>query len=115
MIKGIIIEGSDCSGKTTLIEALKDRLGHLDWQIINVGHEPTNQFDRYMSLYINSDKVIFDRGHFSEIVYGHLWRGGHGMSHQECSLLDQYVFGNFLVVFAHAPEEVLKTRYHARS
>jgi hypothetical protein len=68
-----------------------------------------------MSLYINSDKVIFDRGHFSEIVYGHLWRGGHGMSNQECSLLDQYVFNNFLVVFAHAPKEVLKARYHARS
>jgi thymidylate kinase len=115
MIKGIIIEGSDCSGKTTLIDELKKRLSYSGWDIINLGHENRDQFKRYMNWYINSDKAIFDRGHFSEIVYGDLWRGGHGMSTKEIDALNEYVFNNFLVVFAYAPEDVLKQRYHSRS
>ncbi len=65
--------------------------------------------------YINVHKSIFDRGHFSEIVYGDLWRGGHGMSAQEIDALNEYVFNNFLVIFAYAPEDILKKRYHSRS
>ncbi len=115
MIRNIIVEGSDCSGKTTLIDALHDRLSHLGWNIINLGHEDGDQFKRYMNSYVNAHKAIFDRSHFSEMVYGDLWRGGHGMSTQEISDLNDYVYSNFLVVFAYAPENILKERYHSRS
>jgi thymidylate kinase len=115
MIKGIIVEGSDCSGKTTLIDALQDQLSHSGWEVVNLGHEDGGQFKRYMNSYIHADKAIFDRGHFSEIVYGGLWRGGHGMSTQEVNALTEYVFNNFLVIFAHAPEDILIQRYYSRS
>lgn len=68
-----------------------------------------------MNSYVHAHKAIFDRGHFSEIVYGDLWRGGHGMSTQEIDALNDYVYSNFLVVFAYAPEDILKERYHSRS
>ena len=115
MIKGIIIEGSDCSGKTTLVRALKSPLSHSGWDVADLGHKNGNPFDRYIDHYVNSNKVIFDRGHFSEVVYGNLWRGGHGMSEWEHSFLDEYVLNNFLVIFAHAPEKILKERYNSRS
>ncbi|MBY0110171.1 MAG: hypothetical protein K2X90_03615 [Candidatus Babeliaceae bacterium] len=114
-IKGIVVEGTDCSGKTTLMDVLKSRLCHLGWDIVNLGHRDGNQFDRYMSHYLHADKVIFDRGHFSEIVHGNLWRAGHGMSTKEVNDLNEYVFTNFLVIFVHAPEEILKERYYARA
>ncbi len=114
MIKGIIVEGSDCSGKTTLINILHGHLSHSGWNIVNLGHEDGDQFERYMNSYMRADKAIFDRGHFSEIVYGDLWRGGHGIKTQKVDALNEYVFKNFLVIFVHAPEEVLKERYCSR-
>jgi len=113
-IKGIVVEGTDCSGKTTLMDALKNRLCYLGWDVVNLGHRDGNQYNRYISQYLKADKVIFDRGHFSEIVHGDLWRGGHGMSTKEVNNLNEYVFRNFLVVFVHAPEEILKERYYSR-
>jgi len=115
MIKGIIIEGSDCSGKTTLVRALKSPLSHSGWDVADLGHKNGNQFDRYMDQYVNANKVIFDRGHFSEVVYGDLWRGGHGMNEWERLFLDEYALNNFLVIFAHAPEKMMKERYNSRS
>ena len=115
MIKGIIVEGCDCSGKTTLVNALKVPLSRSGWDIAVLGHREEPQFDRYMRAYTNADKVIFDRGHFSEIVFGNLWRGGTALSLWEQSFLNTYVFENFLVIFVQAPASILKDRYNARS
>lgn len=114
MIKGIIVEGSDCAGKTTLIQSLKVSLSHSGWDISILGHREVPQFDRYMKAYTNANKVIFDRGHFSEIVYGDLWRGGNAIGSWEQSFLNSYVFENFLVIFVQAPIKTLKERYSAR-
>ncbi|MHA7877900.1 MAG: hypothetical protein ACX93T_03195 [Bacteroidota bacterium] len=46
---GIIIEGSDCSGKTTLVNRLRSQLSPQGWYSLSVSHRSMNQFDRYFN------------------------------------------------------------------
>ncbi len=115
MRKGILIEGCDCSGKSTLVRALKSRLFTKGWDVLDVGHRPGRQLDRYLEIYVNADRVILDRGHFSEIVYGDLWRNGEHFADWEKAFLDKYLFDHFVVVRAEAPIPVLVERHLARN
>jgi thymidylate kinase len=112
--KGIIVEGSDCSGKSSLVKRLKTTLSFDGWDVIDLGHKTGDQFNRYMNLYLRSDKVILDRSHFSEIVYGNLWRGGRHFVPWQLDIINEYVLDNFLVVLTYANVELLMQRYHDR-
>ncbi len=112
--KGILIEGGDCSGKSTLVKTLKSRLFTKGWDVLDVGHRGGAQLERYLKLYVNADRVVLDRGHFSEIVYGDLWRQGEHFAIWEKEFLDRYVFEYFIVVRAEAPLPLLLERYKAR-
>jgi len=114
-IKGIIVEGCDCSGKTTLIKTLKVVLCEFGWDVMDLGHKEGNQFDRYMHTYAQADGVLFDRAHFSEIVYGDAWRQGKHFNSWERNFLDQFAFEKFIVIFTQVPSETLKKRYQERS
>jgi thymidylate kinase len=114
-IRGIIIEGCDCSGKSTLVKTLKTELSEFGWDVADLGHRDGNQFDRYMKTYVNADRVLFDRGHFSEIVYGDVWRQGKHFSTWERTFLDQFAFEKFIVIFTQVPPETLTARYQERS
>ncbi|MFH1831594.1 MAG: hypothetical protein ABH827_02210 [bacterium] len=115
MIKGIIVEGCDCSGKTTLIKTLKAKLSWFGWDLASLGHQDVNQFDRYMGQYIFADKIVFDRAHFSECVYSDVWRGGCSFQDWELQSLNKYVYEHFIVILTHVSPEVLKKRYQERS
>ena len=115
MKKGIVIEGCDCSGKSTLVRALKSRLFTKGWDVLDIGHRPGAQLERYLKLYVNADRIIFDRGHFSEIVYGDLWREGKHFVDWEKEFLDRYLFEHFVVVRAEAPLAILLERYKTRN
>lgn len=114
MIKGIIIEGTDCSGKSTLVDHLKAELSRSGWDSYDLGHKKGDQFHRYLEVYANADRIVFDRGHFSEVVYGNLWRDGVHFSKWQLDYLNRLAYGEFIVIFVHAPEEVLVDRYKKR-
>lgn len=111
---GIIIEGSDCSGKTTLVNRLRSQLSPQGWYSLSVSHRIANQFDRYLTKYLDDEHIIYDRSHFSEIVYGELWRGHAGFTDWQRQFLNDFVLNNFVVVLAQAPGAVLNKRYKAR-
>ncbi len=113
-IKGIVVEGVDCSGKSTLIRHLKSELSRHGWDVCNLSHRDGDQFERYMWQYVNANRILFDRAHFSEIVYGNEWRKGNHFSDAERKLLDKYVFENFLVIFVSSSETELRNRYKSR-
>ncbi len=113
--RGVIVEGADCSGKTTLVERLKAELSIAGWDVLYMGHKPGDQLKRYMRTYLEADGLLLDRGHFSEVVYGDLWRGGRHFADWERTLLDDVVRENFIVVLCTAPATVLRERYHARN
>lgn len=111
-IGAILIEGPDCSGKTTLVEQLKNALR---WDSKALHHKSGDQFLRYMKEYIQQEQVIFDRGHYSEWVYSQLWRGGNPFSPDEKKLLDQFCRQRMLLIFTCPPLEVMTERYLQRS
>ena len=113
-IKGILVEGVDCSGKSTLIKKLDNILSRYGWDSIDLRHRKGNQFDRYLYTYTNNPYSLFDRGHFSEHIFGNIWRGASSFSQSELEWLNKLISENFLVVFAHAPEEILIKRYNNR-
>ena len=108
----ILVEGPDCSGKTTLVERLKNEL---HWDAKSLHHLKGNQFRRYLREYALSEQIVFNRGHFSEIVYGRLWRDGNPFSTEEHHILDGICRQNMIVILASPPLEVLQQRYQQRN
>ena len=108
----ILVEGPDCSGKTTLVERLKNEL---HWDAKSLHHLEGNQFKRYLREYALQENIIFNRGHYSEIAYGQLWRGGNHFSKEERKILDGLSNENMIIVFASPPLEILQQRYQQRN
>ncbi len=107
----ILIEGPDCSGKTTLVERIKNEL---QWDAKSLHHLEGNQFKRYLKEYALQEKIVFNRGHFSEIAYTKLWSRGNSFSKEQQQILDNLCNQNMLVIFANPPLTVLQERYLQR-
>jgi len=112
MIRKIIIEGPDCSGKSTVVERIKNKLR---WDSKSLHHLEGDQFSRYLTEYALADKVVFDRSHFSEMVYGALWRGGSPFTDLEEHVLEFLAQKDAIIIFACPSVELLEERYQARS
>ncbi|KKL55753.1 hypothetical protein LCGC14_2252300, partial [marine sediment metagenome] len=69
---GVIVEGCDGSGKTTLIRALRDKF---HWPVVHVV-QPGNPDILQMMKLIGCAPVIFDRFHWSPVAYGAALREG---------------------------------------
>ena len=108
----ILIEGPDCSGKTTLVERLKNEL---HWDAKSLHHVKGNQFKRYLREYALQEQTIFNRGHYSEAAYGELWRGADPFSPEEKNILDQICRQNMIIIFACPSLEILQQRYQQRN
>lgn len=108
----ILVEGPDCSGKSTLQNLLKNKL---KWDSISLHHKKGNQFNRYLRAYANYSKTIIDRGHISEMVYSELWRDGNSINKKERDLLKNLIELNTLVIFCCPDLKVLETRYKKRN
>jgi thymidylate kinase len=112
MIKRILIEGPDCSGKSTALDRIKNVLR---WDAKSLHHRDGNQFQRYIKEYCSAENIVFDRGHFSESVYGQMWRDGNPFSKEEFEFLNFYLQNEGLIIFALPSEETLINRYRARN
>jgi len=111
MIKRILVEGPDCSGKSTAIDRIKNAL---KWDAKSLHHREGDQFNRYIKEYCSADNTVFDRGHFSEAVYGQMWRGGNPFSEEEFTILNRYSQKEGLIIFAIPSEKTLIERYTTR-
>ncbi|MBU9834762.1 hypothetical protein J1786_08040 [Rahnella sp. L72c] len=111
-IKGIIIEGVECSGKTTLINEIRSNLVPFD--CIMLGHQDGEQFDRYMREYMFNNGVIFNRSHYSEAVYSQLWKRPNPFTVQEKDVLDSYLSKNYITLLCTADKKILAERYLKR-
>lgn len=107
----ILIEGPDCSGKSTVVERLKNMLR---WDSKSLHHRPGSQFQRYLKEYVHQEKVVFDRGHISECVYGQLWHRCVPFSNEEKTLLDSLCKKQILIIFACPHIDLMKNRYKKR-
>jgi len=111
--RNIVIEGTECTGKTTLIDELSRKIR--EWDIKYLPHRSGNQFKRYAWEYLMNEHTIFNRSHLSEVVCGNLWRNGPGMSEAELTALNQLLEQDCLVVFADADLAVIAERFSKRN
>lgn len=102
MIRGIIVEGIDCGGKSTLIQSIKFKLKRLGgYDVKSLEHKNyVNQFRRYLYEYASNDKIIFDRSHFSEVVFGKFLRNEISFSKTELKILNEIVKLEFITILA---------------
>jgi hypothetical protein len=110
-IKRIIIEGPDCSGKSTLVERIKNTL---KWDARFLRHKDGDQFSRYLTEYASAENVVFDRSHFSENVYSKLWRGGSPFSSRQKKILNSICQESTLIILACPSKKTLEERYLSR-
>ena len=112
--RGIIVEGPDCSGKSSLVRRLKAELSG-GWDVMQMGHKDGDQFARYLRVYLDAQRLLLDRSHFSERVYGDLLRGGRHFTAWQRALLDRLAEHEFATVLCTAPAALLWERYKARN
>lgn len=108
----LLVEGPDCSGKSTVVERLKNLL---HWDAKSLHHQEGDQFKRYVREYALADNVVFDRGHFSEEVYSRLWRGGSPFLPQQKNILNALCQQMMIVIFVSPPLEIIQQRYQQRA
>lgn len=111
-INKIIVEGPDCSGKSTFVERLKNML---HWDSKSLHHIDGNQFERYLKEYVLNKNLVFDRSHFSEIVYSKLWKRKTPFVKEEFEILNSLIGLDSLIVFVCPDFEVLEKRYNNRN
>jgi len=122
----ILLEGCDKAGKSTLVKGLKEMFPEsvVFKNMIKPEDKLQSTIGRTAGIYLgsyqfaqqiqregNTFHTIFDRGHLTEIVYSH--RRGYESTkhidwiHYERELLSQ----NAIIVYAHAPANVIKERF----
>ena len=108
----ILVEGPDCAGKSTLINRLKNELC---FDAKSLHHRDGCQFSRYLKEYAAQTKIIFDRGHISEVVYSTLWRGGNPFNIDESTVLNSIVRLQMITILALPDISSLRDRYLSRA
>jgi len=111
-IQNIIVEGPDCSGKSSVVNRIKNELR---WDSKSLHHREGDQFNRYLKEYALSTNTVFDRSHFSEEVYSILWRNGSPFSEKEKNILNEICKLKVLIIFACPKLKVMQARYESRS
>ena len=108
----IIIEGPDCSGKSTVVNRIKNAL---HWDSKSLHHREGDQFWRYLKEYTYNEFVVFDRSHFSEIVYSRLWRNGSPFTETENNILTEICKLKTIIIFSCPDLATMKQRYKERN
>lgn len=75
-MSGVIVEGPDGSGKTTLIKAIRNRFY---WPVVHVV-QPGKPDIKQMLRLLECSPVVFDRFHWSPVAYGVALREGSELS-----------------------------------
>jgi thymidylate kinase len=111
----IIIEGCDCSGKTTFANMLAEKTGYeivkgSSFEIAELGQD--GMFEHMMNL-LDRDNIIIDRFFYSNLVYGKLFNYPMMTPEQYDRLVDK-LDSKALVLYLHSPEGVVKYRMENR-
>lgn len=117
----IIIEGVDCSGKSTLVDKLVEQLGVDNTTVLHKG-PPThsNAIEEYiwpLSGYFpgSSKHIICDRWHIGEMIYPLIFKRKGIMSPQQFTTIDDVIsqLGGF-IVYLEPDLDILYKRFAER-
>lgn len=112
VVRNIVVEGIECGGKTTLINEVRRKIP--GWDLKYLGHKEGDQFRRYAWEYNVNSGTIFNRAHFSEVVYSALSGRGEPFTETERLVLDDLIAKDSIVIFCDPAIEDVKNRYMQR-
>ena len=112
----IIVDGNDCTGKSTLVSELRSALRpHGGWDTKHLVYRTGDQFLRFLSEYVNGENLIFNRSHYSEIIYGKHLRGTELFSQAHLNALETFIKQYGLVIHCALPPDEILIRMEARN
>lgn len=105
----IIIEGPDCSGKTTLAKKINERFNY-ECDIVHcTGHDPKD-YNFYLQL-LKKKNIIFDRQFVGEMIYPKIFNRESELSDVEFKLLVDFTIDKKIpVIIVIPPENILIQR-----
>jgi len=105
----IIIEGPDCSGKTTLAKRISEYYNN-ELDIVHcTGHDPKD-YDFYLQL-MKKKNVVYDRHFIGEMIYPAIFDRKPCLTNREFNKLKTFAeVNNIPVIVVAPPEEVLMKR-----
>lgn len=115
----ILLEGNECSGKSTLAKKLTENGG----RVVHFGAPTTpEEAANYYKVYIRAmdevkpnELVVFDRCWVSDTVYGPVMRGTQEMSFEMANLLNAYASQHGgILIYCHCDWKTLVKRYTSR-
>lgn len=111
----LILEGSDCTGKTTYAKMLSEKLGFeiLKGSYFEISELGACGMYKHMMDLLDNDNIIIDRFMHSNLVYGELFKYPMMTDSQYDDLidkLDEYA----ILVYLHAPKGTIEYRIENR-
>jgi thymidylate kinase len=111
----IVLEGSDCVGKTTFANTLAEKTGYevvkgSSFEISELGAD--GMFNHMMDL-LDRDNIIIDRFFYSNLVYGRLFNYPM-MTLEQYDMLVDKLDRKALLLYLHAPEGIITHRMSKR-
>lgn len=111
----LILEGVDCSGKSTLAQILSEKTGYeivkgSNFKISELGAD--GMFNHMMKL-LDKDNIIIDRFLYSNLVYGKLFDYPMMLPHQYDELVDK-LDKKALLLYLYAPQGTIEHRMSKR-
>ena len=114
-MRGIIVEGIDCAGKSTLIKRIKQKYkAHGGFDVKELDHvECESQYERYLHEYATQNDVILHRSHISEAVFTEFFHRPCSFTGDELTVLDGIVNNDYLVIYASVERALFEERMDA--
>lgn len=112
----IILDGNECNYKSTIADKLHSKLGYelvkgSSFELATSGNDYLN---KTMISFANLDDVILDRFIYSNLVYASIKQDYSILSLAQVQHIEDIIKDKALVVYLHAPSEVLVGRLEER-
>ena len=111
-----IVVGTDCSGKTSLVNLLAETLKFTvikgsSFELSNCTNEEL--FEKFL-LFAGLDEVVFDRFHLCNEVYSPMYDDFASLTDEQRREIELEFEGNAVIIYLYADDEVLEQRFNSR-
>ena len=116
VIINYIVIGTDCSGKTSLVEMLSDITEFKILKGSSFQHSQCTQeelFNKFLE-FTKLDNVIFDRFSYCNEVYAEMYEDFAMLSDEQRRFIEQKMKDKATIIYLYADDEVLEKRFNSR-
>lgn len=116
IIINYVVIGTDCSGKTSLVNMLSDITEFKVVKGSSFEHSQCTQdelFEKFLE-FTKMDSVVFDRFHICNEVYAPMYDDFAMLSDEQRRLIEKEMKNKATIIYLYADDEVLEQRFNSR-